>query len=499
MARVLDGDTAVSAAKSSTLQRPAADFHRSPEAGTTSSVIRSSVQTRYAKLAKWMAATDGAVVLVAFLSSYFLRFPSSALPWEYAALTFAAPVIWVLIFQAHKLYAPQHLSAWEEFRRVMSATGLGVVVLIMASYWTKGELSRLWLGFGWTFAMLLLLVERRAWRLYIAKLRTKGDLAYRTLIIGSNQEADRLGRLLTAEHGFIPVGYIGPEGSVAATDGLPVFPDLDDVVQAVDELRVECLFVASSAVTTAAMTQVLRSAARCGVEIRLSANLPEILSSRLTVQPYGDVMALSLAPARLSSGQVAVKRLFDIVAASVALIIFSPVMLVVAAAVTVTSRGPVFYRQERVSKHGRTFTMYKFRTMVSSADQILAELEEDPNVPFFKLGSVDPRVTAVGRWIRRFSIDELPQLLNVLKGEMSLVGPRPLPSEQVAANLELLEPRHQVPAGVTGWWQIKGRSDVAPDEAVRMDLFYIENWSLALDLFILLKTMGAVVARRGAY
>jgi lipopolysaccharide/colanic/teichoic acid biosynthesis glycosyltransferase len=143
--------------------------------------------------------------------------------------------------------------------------------------------------------------------------------------------------------------------------------------------------------------------------------------------------------------------------------------------------------------------MYKFRTMRDDADRLLEELEVDPSAPFFKLGAEDPRLTRVGRFLRKYSLDELPQLLNVLKGEMSLVGPRPLPAEQVAANLELLGPRHEVSAGVTGWWQVQGRSEVDDaDEAVRMDLFYIENWSLALDLFVLLKTFGAVLAKRGA-
>jgi lipopolysaccharide/colanic/teichoic acid biosynthesis glycosyltransferase len=146
---------------------------------------------------------------------------------------------------------------------------------------------------------------------------------------------------------------------------------------------------------------------------------------------------------------------------------------------------------------GRVFTMYKFRTMRADADEILTRLGIDHSAPFFKLVD-DPRPTRVGRTLRRFSLDELPQLINVLKGDMSLVGPRPLPAEQVEANPDL-GPRHQVRAGMTGWWQINGRSRLSPEEAVRMDMFYVENWSLSFDLYILAKTVGAVVNGRGAY
>jgi lipopolysaccharide/colanic/teichoic acid biosynthesis glycosyltransferase len=151
-----------------------------------------------------------------------------------------------------------------------------------------------------------------------------------------------------------------------------------------------------------------------------------------------------------------------------------------------------------VTKGGAAFTVYKFRTMLQNGDSLLGDRLADVSSPFFKVED-DPRLTKVGRILRKLSLDELPQLLNVIKGEMSLVGPRPLPVDQVAANLELLGPRHEVPTGVTGWWQVNGRSDLSPEEALRLDLFYIENWSLSLDLYILLKTIGVIFARRGAY
>ena len=158
----------------------------------------------------------------------------------------------------------------------------------------------------------------------------------------------------------------------------------------------------------------------------------------------------------------------------------------------------MLFRQSRVTKHGRVFSVMKFRTMRVDADRYLQDHGIDGSAAFFKLGEEDPRITRVGRLLRLASIDELPQLVNVLRGEMSLVGPRPLPVEQVNANLELLASRHEVTAGLSGWWQVHGRSDISAEQAIKLDMFYIENWSLSLDIFILLKTVCVVLSRRGA-
>jgi lipopolysaccharide/colanic/teichoic acid biosynthesis glycosyltransferase len=201
----------------------------------------------------------------------------------------------------------------------------------------------------------------------------------------------------------------------------------------------------------------------------------------------------------LTRGQAFIKRSFDLLISGIAVLLLSPIYLAISAAIKLTSSGPVFFTQLRVTKGGHIFKMFKFRTMRNDADQFLEVNGIDTTAPFFKLGEDDPRLTRLGALLRKLSLDELPQLFNVVKGEMSLVGPRPLPAEQVAENLDLLGPRHEVPAGVTGWWQISGRSEIDPEEAVRLDLFYIENWSLALDIYVLLKTFGVVLNRTGAY
>jgi exopolysaccharide biosynthesis polyprenyl glycosylphosphotransferase len=221
-----------------------------------------------------------------------------------------------------------------------------------------------------------------------------------------------------------------------------------------------------------------------------------VLTSRVSVQQVHDLMVLAVRSAKLTQTQAALKRAFDLAISAIALVVLAPVLLVVAAAIRLTSPGPVLFRQQRVTKDGRAFTVYKFRTMVANAESLLDEATISQ--AYYK-DRDDPRLTSIGGFLRASSLDEVPQLWNVIRGDMSLVGPRPLAKDQVEANLELMEPRHEVRAGLTGWWQINGRSEVDAQDALKMDLFYIENWSLALDLYVLLKTVGVVLLGKGAY
>jgi exopolysaccharide biosynthesis polyprenyl glycosylphosphotransferase len=450
---------------------------------------------RYRAIAMGLAFSDAACAVAALGISYFVRYGSRPMSsWE-AAATFAVPLLWVAVFQAFSLYSPHHLSAPEEFRRVIGATSVGIVLLVMVSYWSNSSFSRGWVGLTWLLTILLELATRQAWHWHMYRLRRQGILAYRTLVVGTTSEADRLCEILSQEgSGFHPLGYVQPHGQLIDANHLPVLGELGRLRELIRDHEVDCLFVASTAVGVQETALVAQAGRLEGTEIRVSANLPQVLTSRLSFQKVGPAIALSLRPPRLSATQAVVKRAFDLVAASSVLLLSLPVWTVVAAAIRLTSRGPIFFHQERVTKGGRIFQMHKFRTM-RPAD---GTIQLDTTVPFFKMES-DPRLTGVGKFIRRLSIDELPQLWNVIRGDMSVVGPRPLPANQVAANHELLSPRHEVPTGLTGWWQINGRSGVTAAEALRLDLFYIENWSLSLDLFILMKTFGAVIRGRGAY
>jgi exopolysaccharide biosynthesis polyprenyl glycosylphosphotransferase len=440
--------------------------------------------------------SDAVCILVALLSSYFLRYSGRPMPAGEIAVVVLAPLLWVGVFQAFDLYATQHLSAPEEFRRIIGASSVGVVLLALTSYWSHSSLSRAWVGLTWVVALTLELVTRRCWRAWAWRLQLDGRLALRTLVVGTSAEAGRLVEILRAPgSGFLPLGYARPfdPGRGGSANSLPVLGGIDELDHLVSEQAADCLFVASTEITLDEMSRVSQTARRAGIEVRVLANLPQTLTSRLSLLKVGPAIALALKPVRLSGRQAVMKRAFDLVVASSALLITLPLWAVIAVAIVLDSRGPVFFSQERVTKDGRIFRMRKFRSMRTEVDAAL-----DTTRPFFKLQS-DPRLTRVGGFLRRFSLDELPQFWNVLVGEMSIVGPRPLPANQVAANPELLSPRHVVPAGVTGWWQTNGRSRVTPEEALRLDLFYIENWSLTLDLYVVLKTFGAVVGRQGAY
>jgi exopolysaccharide biosynthesis polyprenyl glycosylphosphotransferase len=460
---------------------------------------RGAVARLYRRLAGRLALADAGCLVFALMVSYLVRFGFAPLPGEWVALFATAPFVWIAVFHAFHLHAPQHTSSWEQFKNVISASGVGVITVAMVSFWSHSTFSRAWLGLTWGVALVAELAVRRLFDRHIAKLRADGRLAFRTLIVGANNEAGSLAQALRDRHlGFRPLGYVSVATSPVEANGIRVLGHIDDIECVIEEHHAECLFVASSAVSAEDMLRVAQASRRRGVELKVSANVPQMLTSRLNVQPVGDVMSLSLRPVRLTRGQVLAKRALDVTVSAAALVLAAPFLAVVAAAVKLGSPGPVLFKQHRVTKDGRVFSVLKFRTMRADGDRILQEMGIDPKVPFFKLQD-DPRVTRIGKLIRKTSIDELPQLINVIRGEMSLVGPRPLPVDQVLANEHLLSPRHEVKSGVTGWWQIQGRSDVTPEEALRLDLFYIENWSLSLDIYVLLKTIEVLIKRKGAY
>ncbi len=446
-----------------------------------------------------MAASDGLCLLAALLMTRLLGVPATGSARNFLIVIVLALISWFAVFHAFALYRIWHLSAPEEFRRIISATSVGTLLIMVGTSWWQQSMSRGWLSSIWLFALFFELIARRIWRWRIAALQKNGRLALRTLVIGSNEEAGRLARALELPFGgFIPIGYTATTLHAVSPNGIPVLGSLESLESTIREHAVDCVFVASSALSSDEMMQASRACRRADVEMRISVNLPDILPSRLTIQAMNEIMAVSVNPLRLTRMQVTIKRSFDIAVASVGLLLCMPVSLAVAVAIRLTSPGPILFKQQRVTKDGRVFTMYKFRTMVQDADRVLKDAVIDLTAPFFKMRD-DPRVTRVGGVIRAFSLDELPQLWNVIRGDMSLVGPRPLRTEQVESGPELLSPRQEVKAGLTGWWQIHGRNDVDMMQAVRLDLFYIENWSLCLDLYILLKSIGVILSRRGAY
>jgi exopolysaccharide biosynthesis polyprenyl glycosylphosphotransferase len=416
-------------------------------------------------------------------------------------LLLATPLFVVGVFAAFHLYDTHHFTPAEEFRRIILAVSVGLSGLVTASFWSHDSYSRLWIALSWALALVMTLFVRRVWHWRVGHLRATGRLTFRTLIVGTNREATRLEEVMRrTSMGYDPIGFVSTAQRDYAHDAQSVVGTVGDLREIIRETGAECVFVAASDLEVDEMGHIAKVVRLEGVEVRVTATLPEVLSSRLSVQPIGGFMALSLRPARLSGPQAVAKRGFDLVVASLGLLLTLPLWLVIAVMVKATSPGPVLFRQRRVGQRGRPFTILKFRTMRVGADEMLHELRalNEADGPLFKLRH-DPRVTKVGRWLRHWSLDELPQLLNVVKGDMSLVGPRPPLPEEVREYEEWQFDRLEVPPGITGLWQISGRSDLSFDEYVRLDLFYIENWSLAYDLFIVAKTIPVLLSKRGAY
>jgi exopolysaccharide biosynthesis polyprenyl glycosylphosphotransferase len=286
-----------------------------------------------------------------------------------------------------------------------------------------------------------------------------------------------------------------------AATGVLVEGGLDDVIDVVRRHHADAVAVTSASETAAVyLRQLSWQLEGSGIELLVSPGLIEIAGPRLHVRPFVGLPLLAIEEPVFTGWKRVLKGALDRVGAAMIILVIAPVLIGLALAVRLSSRGPVLYRQERVGAHGKLYRMYKFRSMVDGADAKLQELRtlNEGQGPLFKMRK-DPRVTPIGRWLRRFSLDELPQLLNVLTGSMSLVGPRPPLPHEVERYDSSIRRRLLVKPGLTGLWQISGRSDLSWEESVRLDLRYVENWSLALDLLILWKTVSAVVRSQGAY
>lgn len=461
----------------------------------------------YARLALWIALTDVLSIEAAILLTRLARFGLSVPGSSLATVLLFAPIVWLAAFAVFNLYSLSRLSPAEEFRRLVEASGAAVGFKLVLSLFVEranleDALSRGWLGLSWILALTLVLITRQMWHKHMGRLRSRGGLSYRTLILGANEEAGRIAQSLRHKAlGYVPVGVVSAGPTATDLDGLPLMGTVNDLSDIIVSAGIECVFVASTAVNPSVMKGVTKTLRRHPVEVRVSANMSEVLSTRLTIQPVGDLLALSLRPARLTGPQAVAKRTFDLVVSLTVLAVSTPMWMAIAVLIKATSRGPILYRQERVGKDGRPFVMYKFRTMIRGADLLLPQLLERNEFQggvLFKLKN-DPRVTKIGNWLRRWSLDELPQILNVIKGDMSLVGPRPALPNEVATYEDWHRARLEVRPGITGLWQVGGRSELSFDDYVRLDLFYIENWSVIYDLFILGKTVPAVLMRKGAF
>jgi len=415
-------------------------------------------------------------------------------------------VVWPVVLgtvgaYSHRLFG----TGSEEFRRVGRAGLALLAVAAFVSYAADLDLSRLLVVVVVPALTLVSLVGRFTARRLLRRLWSQGRCIKRVVLVGRGGAVLDLARQLERERfaGLRPVAAcVTPvdRGRVSREVDLPV-GGLDDVLVLAAANRADAVAVTSASETAAQYLRTLSwQMEGTGIELLVAPGLVEVAGPRLHLRPFEGLPLLSVEQPRLEGWRRVVKGGLDRVAAAAALLLLAPVLLTIALAVRLDSPGPVLFRQERVGINGRSFTMLKFRSMVVDAEARLEALRQQ-NISdglLFKLRD-DPRVTRVGRWLRRLSLDELPQLVNVLAGSMSLVGPRPPLPAEVAAYDSSVRRRLLVKPGLTGLWQVSGRSDLPWEEAVRLDLRYVENWSLAMDLLILWRTGRAVLGRSGAY
>jgi exopolysaccharide biosynthesis polyprenyl glycosylphosphotransferase len=414
---------------------------------------------------------------------------------------FATIAIWPVVFAIYGLYdlrRPTHATA--ELQRLFNAVAINVLLVVLFVFVTKIKPSVDFIPVLLVVALLTVTAGRLMTRRLGHSLNAHAVTSQVTLVAGTNDEARALARTLQRRPwmGYRVCGFVEvTQSGLSVIDGLPVFGTVDDIAQISTERNVQSVIIAGSAAGGSTL-QSIDSALSANISVRVSPGLANLGAARVILEPIDGMALFSLRRHRFSQRQRLLKRTVDLGVTSVALVIATPVMIAIALAIKLTSPGPILFKQRRVGAQEREFTILKFRTMVVGAHAQREALDNEADGLLFKMRR-DPRVTRVGRFLRKTSLDELPQLFNVLTGEMSLVGPRPALPEETARYAESQRGRLRVKPGVTGLWQVNGRHDLAFEDYVRYDLFYVENWSLTMDLYILAKTIPALLTARGSY
>jgi exopolysaccharide biosynthesis polyprenyl glycosylphosphotransferase len=458
---------------------------------------------------------DAIAVAAAFALAYLIRFKLGLPLLEtppyrlhfYSTVVFAAVPVWLIVFAAYRLYDRQYLlGGFREYTAIVNACTIGMVAVIVGSFLEPTvSISRAWLLLAWILAIAIVGATRFTVRRIVYRLRRQGLFMDDAIIVGANEEGRALAEHLHATRvaGLRVVGAVDdglPSGTPLA-EGIQVIGRLKDLDALVQEHSVSELLVAPTALSRDDLLDVYRTVGRQrGIHLRMSSGLFEILTTGVSVKQVGGLTLISPEKSRITGVDAAMKAILDYAGAICGLLIASPLFALLALLIKLDSRGPVFHRRRVLGRGGNPFDALKFRTMVVNADEVLNSnpLLREKFELGFKLKD-DPRITRVGRFLRRTSLDELPQLVNVLLGQMSLVGPRMIVPEEACRygkwQLNLLT----VKPGITGPWQVNGRSEISYDERVKLSMHYIRNYTIWLDLHIIFQTIPAVLLRKGAY
>ncbi|MGZ4436089.1 MAG: sugar transferase [Nocardioidaceae bacterium] len=465
-----------------------------PDAGPTT---RPRTRQQLVRVIALVALLDVAVVVAAVPAALLLRFGTEL--WHAPGIIglTGEPMVdfgwvvplWLLTLATQDAYSRRKFARGaEEFKTVLRSSITAALVGAMLCYLVNYDLSRGFYFWFFVVATALLLLERYGVSRVVARMRRHERLLHRVVLVGDTDEVAALNAALTKrpELGYTVVAVVGdPATAVEAC-----------AVNAVDTL----LVASGGAGSSAGLRRIGWQLADSDIDLVVVPSLIDVAGPRIHTRPVSGLPFMHIEPPQADRAMKWGKALFDRFGALALLVLLFPLFVLIAVAVRVESRGPVLFRHCRVGAAGREFGLWKFRSMVADAEDRHAQLVETAasGVLLFKV-QADPRVTRVGAFLRRYSLDELPQLFNVLRGEMSLVGPRPQVAAEVAMYVDADHRRLMVRPGLTGLWQVSGRSNLSWEESVRLDLSYVDNWSMTGDLVILFKTVRAVLRHEGAY
>lgn len=487
-------------------------------------LTRQSVDSPAALVAAWQRAyarrlllTDLIVIVVAVYVSQFIRFGTSGgtlrIPFDeggvvelsYALVSAILVLGW---FVSLAIFATRDRTiigaGTSEYRRITDATIRVFVVLAIAAFVLQSEVGRGYLLVALPLGLTLLLASRWLWRKWLVRRRAEGEYSHRAVLMGERQKSVHVAQQMARDgaSGIVIVGAITERGmGEQLAPGIPVLGDYSSLTRVLEEARADTVvFTGADTIDPREMRELGWELEATSTTLIVAPALTDVAGPRIHARPVAGLPLIQVDYPEFEGRKYALKRAFDLVTSFLALVVLSPLFLLIAFLVRRDSPGPALFMQERVGLNGKRFHMLKFRSMVVDAESQLPSLldHSDGNGVLFKLRS-DPRVTRVGAWLRRHSLDELPQLVNVLLGDMSLVGPRPPLASEVERYDEWTRRRLLVRPGITGLWQTQGRSDLSWEDSVRLDLYYVENWSLTGDIIILYRTVRSVARGEGAY
>lgn len=464
----------------------------------------------------WLVGGDMLLILVAFLAAYVLRYELQWFRavdpvflvdiWAYGPFALALLIILPISFRFSGVYPYRRgRSLIEETYTIATATTAGVMILIIASLFFRPLLySRLIFFYTAVLVTLLLGFSRFAIQLAFSHLRRYGLGVKRMVLVGAGDVGRMVIRTVTArpDFGYQLIGFLDDNPAKGFTDIGPykALGPVENLSQVLENLEVDTVIICLPWQSHRMIQRLLRTCETSCVRAQVVPDLFQLTKNQVYVEQLNGIPLISTRELSIQGWNLLLKRASDLVLGTLLALLSMPLWLLILVAIKLDSHGPILYSQTRIGKNGAPFRCFKFRSMVEDADELRHTLGEmnEASGPLFKMRD-DPRRTRVGRLIRRFSLDELPQLINVMRGEMSLVGPRPNLPEEVEQYQEWHRRRLLVSPGITGLWQVSGRSDLTFDEMVLLDTYYVENWNLAMDLSILLRSVPAVLRGRGAY